>query len=35
MGLAPYGQPTYVKAIYEHLLDVKSRRHVPLEYGVF
>jgi len=24
MGLAPYGQPTYVKAIYEHLLDVKE-----------
>ncbi len=24
MGLAPYGKPTYVKAIYEHLLDVKS-----------
>ena len=24
MGLAPYGQPTYVKAIYDHLLDVKS-----------
>lgn len=24
MGLAPYGKPTYVKAIYDHLLDVKS-----------
>ncbi|MGB0909713.1 MAG: carbamoyltransferase [Nitrospirales bacterium] len=24
MGLAPYGKPTYVKAIYEHLLDVKE-----------
>ena len=24
MGLAPYGKPTYVKAIYEHLLDVKA-----------
>ncbi len=23
MGLAPYGEPTYVKAIYEHLIDVK------------
>jgi carbamoyltransferase len=23
MGLAPYGEPTYVKAIYEHLLDLK------------
>ncbi len=24
MGLAPYGQPTYVPLIYEHLLDVKA-----------
>ena len=24
MGLAPYGKPTYVKTIYEHLLDVKQ-----------
>ena len=23
MGLAPYGEPKYVKAIYEHLVDVK------------
>lgn len=23
MGLAPYGEPKYVKAIYDHLLDVK------------
>ena len=23
MGLAPYGEPTYVKAIYEHLIDLK------------
>ncbi|BCA54115.1 conserved hypothetical protein, putative Carbamoyltransferase family protein [Nitrospira sp. KM1] len=23
MGLAPYGEPKYVKAIYEHLIDVK------------
>jgi carbamoyltransferase len=23
MGLAPYGQPTYVQRIYEHLIDVK------------
>jgi carbamoyltransferase len=23
MGLAPYGQPKYVKGIYDHLLDVK------------
>ena len=24
MGLAPYGQPKYVKGIYDHLLDLKS-----------
>ena len=24
MGLAPYGQPKYVQAIYDHLLDVKA-----------
>jgi carbamoyltransferase len=24
MGLAPYGEPTYVKTIYEHLIDVKA-----------
>ena len=24
MGLAPYGEPKYVKAIYEHLIDLKS-----------
>lgn len=23
MGLAPYGEPTYVKAIYDHLFDLK------------
>lgn len=23
MGLAPYGQPTYVQAIYDHLIDLK------------
>jgi carbamoyltransferase len=23
MGLAPYGKPTYVQAIYEHLIDLK------------
>jgi carbamoyltransferase len=23
MGLAPYGQPKYVKAIYDHLIDIK------------
>lgn len=23
MGLAPYGEPTYVKAIYDHVLDLK------------
>jgi carbamoyltransferase len=24
MGLAPYGRPTYVQAIYDHLLDLKA-----------
>jgi len=24
MGLAPYGEPKYVKAIYDHLIDVKT-----------
>ncbi|OGT63358.1 MAG: hypothetical protein A3I77_02855, partial [Gammaproteobacteria bacterium RIFCSPLOWO2_02_FULL_42_14] len=24
MGLAPYGEPTYVKTIYDHLIDVKE-----------
>jgi carbamoyltransferase len=24
MGLAPYGKPTYVQAIYDHLLDLKA-----------
>jgi len=24
MGLAPYGQPKYVQAIYDHLIDLKS-----------
>ncbi len=24
MGLAPYGKPTYVKQIYEHLIDVRD-----------
>jgi carbamoyltransferase len=24
MGLAPYGQPKYVQAIYDHLIDVKA-----------
>ena len=24
MGLAPYGEPKYVKAIYDHLLDLKA-----------
>ena len=24
MGLAPYGEPKYVRAIYDHLIDVKS-----------
>ncbi|MCL5022898.1 MAG: carbamoyltransferase [Nitrospirae bacterium] len=24
MGLAPYGEPTYVKSIYDHLIDLKE-----------
>ena len=24
MGLAPYGEPTYVAALYEHLIDIKE-----------
>ena len=35
MGLAPYGEPKYVKAIYEHLIDLKPDGTVPNEYGVF
>ena len=29
MGLAPYGEPKYTKAIYEHLIDVKPDGTFP------
>jgi carbamoyltransferase len=34
MGLAPYGQPTYVQTIYDHLLDLKpdGTFHLNMEY---
>src|SRR3990172_4814977 len=37
MGLAPYGEPTYVKAIYDNLIDVKpdGTFHLNLDYFDF
>jgi carbamoyltransferase len=34
MGLAPYGEPKYVKAIYDHLLDLKpdGTFHLNIDY---
>jgi carbamoyltransferase len=34
MGLAPYGEPKYVKAIYDHLFDLKpdGTFHLNMEY---
>ncbi len=34
MGLAPYGEPKYVKAIYDHLIDLKpdGTFHLNMEY---
>ena len=34
MGLAPYGEPRYVKQIYDHLIDVKpdGSFHLDLQY---
>ncbi len=34
MGLAPYGEPKYVKAIYEHLFDLKpdGTFHLNMDY---
>ena len=29
MGLAPYGEPTYVKQIKDHLIDVKDDGSLP------
>ncbi len=35
MGLAPYGQPKYVKPIYDHLLDLKSDGSFKLNMDYF
>jgi len=35
MGLAPYGQPTYVATIYAHLLDVKADGSFRLDMKYF
>jgi carbamoyltransferase len=35
MGLAPYGEPKYVKAIYEHLIDVKPDGSFRLNMDYF
>jgi carbamoyltransferase len=35
MGLAPYGEPTYVEAIYEHLLDLKADGSFRLDLDYF
>ncbi len=35
MGLAPYGKPTYVKAIYDHLIDLKEDGSFRLNQDYF
>jgi carbamoyltransferase len=35
MGLAPYGKPKYVKAIYDHLIDVKEDGTFRLKIDYF
>ena len=35
MGLAPYGEPTYVQAIYDHLLDLKDDGSFRLNMDYF
>jgi len=35
MGLAPYGEPKYVKLIYDHLIDVKSDGSFRLNLDYF
>ncbi|MCB1070420.1 MAG: carbamoyltransferase [Verrucomicrobia bacterium] len=35
MGLAPYGQPTYVREIYDHLIDVKADGSFKLNMELF
>jgi len=35
MGLAPYGKPKYVQAIYDHLIDLKEDGTFRLKIGYF
>jgi predicted NodU family carbamoyl transferase len=35
MGLAPYGKPKYVQAIYDHLIDVKEDGTFRLKMDYF
>ena len=35
MGLAPYGQPTYMDAIYKHLIDLKPDGSLRLNMDYF
>jgi carbamoyltransferase len=35
MGLAPYGEPTYVKTIFDHLIDLKSDGSFRLNLDYF
>ena len=35
MGLAPYGQPKYVKAIYDNLIDLKEDGTFRLKIDYF
>ena len=35
MGLAPYGRPRYVQAIYDHPLDLKADRTFRLNMEYF
>jgi carbamoyltransferase len=35
MGLAPYGEPRYVKQIFEHLVDLKEDGSYHLDLGYF
>lgn len=35
MGLAPYGEPTYVQKIYDHLIDVKADGSFCLDMSYF
>jgi carbamoyltransferase len=35
MGLAPYGEPKYVQAIYDHLIDLKEDGSFKMNMGYF